>query len=240
MISSLALALAVSLPQAPQDFPTPRVIAEATDGEFRAHGDFDHDGDVDLLHFRGSVLDWTGVRVFENVGDGDFVPGPETLFHFPASYTSGRLQPFVGDFDGDSNLDFVIARDGAGAALGEGLEFFFGDGSLGWSSRALLPMATPRWIAIGDIDGDAALEVAVSHIDASYQNMLSWVDVQGGVPIALPPYVLTAGVAPTVIVFDVVDVDGDGLDDIAATATAGSVVDRVQFFPTVAVLPTGD
>ena len=146
MLVTLPLLLTAALPQAPQDFPSARVLHEARNGEFRGHGDFDHDGDADLLHFTGSIQGWTGVRVFRNDGNGVFVPGPELPFQFPASYTLSHLPPFVGDFDGDGDLDFVIARNGSAAAPGEGLEFFLGDGNRGWASRVLLPMTTPLWI----------------------------------------------------------------------------------------------
>lgn len=237
MLTSLAMLSLSWLPQNPADFPSPRVLRESLGGEFRAHGDFDRDGDLDLLHFTGSIAGWTGVRIFANQGNGQFVPGPATQFQFPTSYTNGPLQPFVADFDGDGNLDFVIARDGFGAASGEGLEFFLGDGSLGWSRRVLLPLNSPFWVAIGNCDADPASEVAVMYAAPAFQRHLAWVDFQAGTPLLQPPAVFVPGVDPTPFVFATIDADGDGIDDLAASLAAGALVDRVQFFATVARTP---
>ncbi|MCC7066343.1 MAG: VCBS repeat-containing protein [Planctomycetes bacterium] len=237
MLTLLAAVLTSIAPQAPQDFSSARVLREATDGEFRAHGDFDRDGDEDLLHFSGSIVGWTGVRIFANQGNGQFTPGSVVQFQFPVGYTNGTLQPFVADFNGDGKLDFVIARDGYASAPGEGLEFFLGDGNLGWSNRVLLPLNSPNWIAIGNMDADPAMEVAVLHAAPAYDRHLAWVDFQAGVPIELPPLVFASGGTTTAMVFAIADVNGDGRDDIAASVAFGAAIDRVQFFTTVAGSP---
>jgi hypothetical protein len=224
--------------QAPQDFPAPRIVAGSLDGEFRAHGDFDADGDIDVLQFTGSVLGWTGYRVFTNDGVGNLTAGPVANFNFPAAYTSGALQPFVADFDGDGRLDFAIARDGSAAAAGEGVEFFLGDGAGSFPTRHLVAISTPRWVAVGNLDGDAAAEIAVDNTDANFDRRLGWIDFQGGVPVRLPTLLVTPGVVPSPFVFTVVDVDGNGSDDIVATANTAANFDTVQFFPSVAGVPT--
>ncbi|MEZ6038175.1 MAG: VCBS repeat-containing protein [Planctomycetota bacterium] len=238
MLVHLALLTAASLPQVPQDFPTPRVVSEARDGGFEAHGDFDNDGDLDLLHYHQGASGWTALSVFENVGNGQFVRGPLQGFPFAAAaYPGTDLRPHLGDFNGDGNLDFVIARSGPIATPDRGLQFFFGDGNRSWSTM-LMPMPGPSWLAVGNCDGDAADEIAVSYSDAGYQRMLAWVDVQAGAPVLLPSLPINTAGVPAVFVFATADVDGDGVDDIAATATMSLVVDRLQFFPTVAGVPT--
>ena len=56
--ASLLALLGPAVAQLPSDFHTASRGAAALDGEFRAHGDFDRDGDVDLLQFSGDVSGW--------------------------------------------------------------------------------------------------------------------------------------------------------------------------------------
>jgi hypothetical protein len=140
MLTELALLALGAIPQSPRDFPTAKVVPGALDGEFVGNGDFDGDGDIDLLHFAGTITSWTGVRIFRNDGAGAFTPGPLVTFAFPTAFQSQQLQPLVGDFNGDGKLDFVIRRMGSPSPTGQGVEFFLGDGAGGIAARLLLPL----------------------------------------------------------------------------------------------------
>ncbi|SNT28154.1 Por secretion system C-terminal sorting domain-containing protein [Ekhidna lutea] len=65
-------------------------------------GDFDNDGDLDLLSGGGSL------EIYPNNGDGTFSP-PQNYGSFPA----GQMKWF--DFDNDGDLDFIISGRGSGA-----------------------------------------------------------------------------------------------------------------------------
>ena len=113
-----------------------------------AAGDFDGDGMTDqaAVHTLSDALQWRVLLSSDEVEQ-------RTRFGSPGD------TPIVGDFDGDGNLDFVIARDGPGMAVGEGLEFFLGDGAGGFAGRRLLPLAValvmlphlrhlPAWVIV--------------------------------------------------------------------------------------------
>tara|TARA_R110002096_G_scaffold100339_15_gene222468 strand:- start:9382 stop:12036 length:2655 start_codon:yes stop_codon:yes gene_type:complete len=236
-LAALSVLTAAASAQLPPDFETAIVIVDAIGGEFRGHGDFDGDGDIDLIHFTGPTTNWTGFRLFLNDGTGGLTPTAFVPFGFPGNYSLGTLQPRTGDFDGDGNLDFVIARNGPAMTVGEGVEFFLGDGAGGISARHYFPLTNPTWLHEGSMNGDAALDVAVHFTDPTLGNHLAWLRFSNGQPVLGPWLPLTGGV-PNAPLFETVDVDGDGFDDIVAAVAATTAFDKIVFFPTVAGAPT--
>ncbi|MEM7306234.1 MAG: VCBS repeat-containing protein [Planctomycetota bacterium] len=236
--SPIALVLALAVPaataSAQQLFDLPRYVPEAVGGEFRANGDFNNDGHVDLLHMDG-VLTWSAMTVLLNDGSGAFTPGPKLDFSGGAGVDFALNQPALGDFDGDGNLDVAIDHS---ATFGgpEGLEVHFGDGAGGFSGSAFLEfgIGVVNQLA-GNIDGDAADEIAVKWTDVDFQSYLVWLDWDGvtfQVSTALP--VGGAADPDGAFVEAVGDFDSDGDDDIAATAVD---FEFVRVFPTLGGAP---
>ena len=235
MITPLATLFVVASLQDRAYFPTPVVVEEAAAGEFRAHGDFDGDGDDDLLWYRNAPLNPTHVSVWTNDGQGSFTPGAELAFNFPGSYTSGELDPYVGDYNGDGQLDFAIGRAGANGVPGQGVEFFLGDGVGGFPTRLLQPLAFPPLLSVGQADSDPADELLVSYSDTSFNRFVGWVEVTGGTTVAQPPLQHSVPGVPFLRIVIALDLDGDGIDDGAAiTAT----LDEILLLPTVGGSPT--
>jgi large repetitive protein len=121
-------------------------------GDFRAVtlGDFDGDGDLDLL----TTFATSGggqVRLLLNDGAGNFTPTNPQLLFLQASALA------VGDVDMDGDLDALIGIGG----LQERLFLNNGTGSFADATATNLPAASAgetKSVALGDVDGDGDLD----------------------------------------------------------------------------------
>lgn len=126
-------------------------------------GDFDNDGDIDVLYQNGNDAG-AGFGYAKNTGAGAYtiytnanVSGtPFATFNF----TGGQLSPtgtFAADYDGDGDID-IITRDGA-------VEIWRNDaGTFVRATNTLnMPMSIPQRMLLGDFDNDG-------DIDVIYQN----------------------------------------------------------------------
>jgi FG-GAP-like repeat len=114
-----------------------------------AGGDFDSDGDQDLVIVRSGA---DSTDLWLNDGAGTFSPSGSIL---------GQADSVtVGDLNGDGNLDIAVARPGA-----DDLTVAFGDGTGNFSSQTLvaLPGGGKAFSpVIGDLDRDGIGDLAVA------------------------------------------------------------------------------
>ncbi|NEO90271.1 MAG: DUF4347 domain-containing protein [Moorea sp. SIO3G5] len=111
-----------------------------------ATGDFDHDGDLDLVT---ANLNSDNVSVLLNNGAGSYtLSGNFAVGRFP-------LDVAVGDFDEDGKLDLVTANFGSVSVL-----LGNGNGSFG-SATQVNEGDIPQSVAVGDFDRDKNLDIAV-------------------------------------------------------------------------------
>jgi len=209
-------------------------------------GDFDGDGNLDALlgqNGYGSLLPGDGTGAFDlvfgavppgavgvlaaadldNDGDLDALSGAGSavLRNDAGTFTKVAL-PFLGtardaalgDVDQDGDLDAIVAAGDA--------RLLIHDGALGFveSPGALaLGGATSTAIALADLDGDGALDVAVGNgTTTAEQGYAFRGDGAGGFALqtTLPmPAAKTTGLVAT-------DVDGDGDADLLESSTTGA------------------
>ena len=122
-------------------------------GSAIAYGDFNNDGNEDLVF----VADWAGpptqLQVSLGNGEGKFRFGSR-FAHFdnrPANHIA------VGDFNGDGNLDLAVTVDNGNVSI------FLGNGD-GTFQRARNYAAAyfPSDIVVGDFNGDGRLDLVVN------------------------------------------------------------------------------
>ncbi|MEM9176428.1 MAG: FG-GAP-like repeat-containing protein [Myxococcota bacterium] len=160
--ASLAIALAVFAliaggPAAAQvpfpPLPSASVSSVSSGTEALAQGDFDEDGQVDLVTANGTSND---LSLLLGNGDGSFAPAVS----LPAGTRPIDVQ--VRDLDGDGHLDLVTANDTASA----GVSVFLGNGDGTFQSGvdyAVPVFGTPARLsdfALEDVDGNGTLDVA--------------------------------------------------------------------------------
>ncbi|MCA9259351.1 MAG: VCBS repeat-containing protein, partial [Planctomycetales bacterium] len=175
--------------------------------------DLDGDGDLDLVAAQqraGGALAW-----FENDGAGIFTEHAIAgQFEFVES-----LQ--LGDLDGDGDLDLLVADTGADRIVVLTNE---GNGEFA-AAQTAHTVRFPVGIDVGDLDRDGDLDFVFAAPQSSAAapletRLVGWVENLGGLQFAA--HTLEAGRSEGRTV-RIVDLDRDGLQDVAA-AFAGGIV----------------
>ena len=137
----------------PDTWGPPQVIDSISNkyNKILAAGDFDGDGDQDLVTYL--LINSDGVHWYENTdGNGNFAPGvlvPAT-FNFILHFVTA-------DFDGDSDLDFIFYKESpTGISWIENLD---GLGTFGNETPLFYLKYNPDRAAAADFDGDGDTDV---------------------------------------------------------------------------------
>jgi FG-GAP-like repeat/Bacterial Ig-like domain (group 3)/FG-GAP repeat len=176
-----------------------------------AVGDFNGDGNLDLVETCASVDDQPCNLLLIQFGNGDGafmqssgIPG------IPLDF-SGYQSVAVGDFNGDGKPDLAVTNSGA-----NGVNVFLNSES-GFSAMAASPATgdSPTSVAAVDFNGDGKLDLAVTNSGSNNVTILLG-NGDGTFTLAASP---STGLAPNSLV--VGDFNGDGVPDLAV-ANAGS------------------
>jgi hypothetical protein len=154
------------------------------------------------------------VSVLLGKGDGNF--------EAPRSFLAGPFPTAlaVGDFNGDGNLDVVVANRTIFSPVGATV--LFGDGNGGFSSSVSLGLFDgtqfPESVAVGDFNGDGHLDFVTAN-SASNNVTVVLGNGDGTFKSALT---YGTGTAPVSVAVD--DMDGDGKLDIITANNGGNDV----------------
>ncbi len=238
VLSTSLVLFGATVPAAAQNwFATPRLFDETNLGRIYIAQDMDSDGDTDLVWIRSS-----GLRLWRNNGSGAFVPAPFSASPESLGFDSAHNPwPVAGDLTGDGLSDVVIAQELPDPDFRLLVFVQQADGTFG-TVHTLVLAGWPRGLAVGNIDGDPALELGDVHEDDSTGNpqeaYASWWDFDGATFHQSTPLVLTGNVARPWGAA-ALDIDGNGVADLAISAGDGfRGPSHVQLLPTVAGAPT--
>lgn len=161
-----------------------------------ATADFDRDGHADLAVTQGGH-DSTAVNIYMGDGSGEFTLG--------TTLTAGKfpLAAVAADLNHDDNPDLAVANN-----VLYGVTIFLGNGDGTFGAAQHVPGLAATDIAVGRINADAHLDLAVSHYSGE---SIFLGDGAGG-------FTYAGGAGSSLIheANDLGDIDGDGLIDLAA------------------------
>jgi hypothetical protein len=189
-----------------------------------AWGDFDNDGDLDVLA-NGSDGSNNQLRVFKNKGDGTF---DSTAINV-AGLNSGLKQGSVawGDFDNDGDLDVLVSgTDGTNRQLrvyknnGDGT---FNSTAINVAGSANIGLSDGRAVW-GDFNKDGYLDVVVSGTNGTNSQLRVYANIGNGTFNSTPVNLAGSNLGVTFSAVALGDYNVDGnLDVLAAGRPAGLV-----------------
>ncbi len=143
--------------------------------------DLNEDGNLDIVTANNRRN--TGASMLGN-GRGGFALGPAITFPGGHSFYTFAF----GDVDGDKHLDIVMASGAQGDEAEPGrVVWLRGDGKGTFKEMSTAPLsvtAGPRYLTLGDINGDGRLDVVISHFIEQLSVLLN--DGQGKFTPAAP------------------------------------------------------
>lgn len=157
-------------------------------------GDFDHDGDLDIL----VAMEFSRNLLLLNRGDGTFSDASDRLP--PPVHDSEDIA--LSDFDGDGDLDAVVVAEDDKTDL-----YYVNDGQAHFSLGALPVAEITNGVARGDIDGDGDEDLITANAGAN----AVWINDAGEFELSAAALPAKEWVSQDV---QTGDLDGDGDTDI--------------------------
>jgi hypothetical protein len=176
------------------------------------------DGD-DHLDFAASDAPSGTVTLFLGTGTGAFVAGDPIPAGTPTTEVMGLA---AGYLNGDAVLDLAVST---GAIL-------FGNNDGTFDAGPPLPETDGRDVVIADFNRDRSLDIAIDNSLSSVRIMLG----NGQGSFTPGPTINTAG--GLYDVFGILDIEGDGMIDLAIAGVPAMAQNTVTACPTITLSPT--
>ena len=196
---------------------TPRVdlsLPVGTNGGspyFLTAADIDGDGRLDLI---ACEVSGSRVSIFRNTATAGSLT--TNSFAPPVSFSVGAdcRYALAADVDGDGRVDIIAANFGNNTL--SILKNTGSPGSLSFAPQVVLPtLAAPNALAVGDLDGDGKLDVAVANSSASFVSVFRNTSTSGVIDTnSFAPRVDLSAPSGSWTTIQAGDVDGDGKADL--------------------------
>lgn len=174
-----------------------------------AAGDADSDGNPDLF-VAGFFSD--DLSILMGTGTGEFIAGPGS----PIALGGRTTAVETGLFDGDSDLDLVVANSELDV-----IHVLLGDGNGGFVEAAGSPVSVgqdPRSLAVDDLDADGELDIVVGNNDSADISVLLGDGLGGFTNAAGSPVSGASAAAANAVA--IIDVNNDDILDLLAADNA--------------------
>jgi hypothetical protein len=167
-------------------------------------GDFNGDGNRDVLGVHSSGQLWVGVS------NGTSTITAQLWGTLPTSAVSDINTVKVGDFNHDGRADVAVFSNTQGwfVALSTGTAFTVSNWSTQWAGN----VGTSQWLSyqVGDFNGDGNADIATFHSSGEW-----WVGISNGTNHFTPVRFASGLASANYLTFQVGDFNGDGKTDVA-------------------------
>ena len=183
--------------------------------------DYDGDGDNDIV--ANQFVDEEGVALYENI-DGQGTFDATILISIPGHANRGNGEQVLGDMDGDGDLDVLVADNNVDTTA----RIVWYENVAGVFNEAEVLVAqidTAREVRLADMDNDGDLDVvAAVDLTSESDSVLEWYENTDGSGTFSETGTFI-GEQFLVTELTIVDVDGDGDQDVVAPDLAEGFVD---------------